>query len=495
MGGLNAAVLLARAGISFTVIEKNADVGGTWFENRYPGARVDTLSRTYTHLFGAGYVYPNDYCGWEDNRRYLAWVADAFGVRDRIVFDTEVAACRWDDATATWTVEATGPDGPRTWTANAVFSAVGFLSRPVVPEIEGAGTFKGPSFHTARWPAGLDVAGKRIGVIGTGCTGYQTVPELALTAGHVHVFQRTPQWVFPVSGYRSPLPPEIPWLDRNLPFHVNFNRFRAQYLTGPEMGRVIYNVEPGFEDEHARSALNKQIRDACIAFVHEKLGDTRPELVEKMIPPHPPLSARPVVVDEEYSVLDALTRENVSLVTEGIRRITPAGIETLDGREIELDVIVYATGFNANAFLFPMEIRGRDGREIQELWAEDGPRAYLGCMMPGFPNLFVIYGPNTNPFGGGLGLVSHEEMVTRFGLRCIEHLVTSEHRSVDVTEEAYRRYNAELDEAEQLRLYSDPRANTYYRHTTGRSAANCPFGGDEMWRWLKEPDLAEVVLR
>ncbi|HJQ48485.1 MAG TPA: NAD(P)/FAD-dependent oxidoreductase [Amycolatopsis sp.] len=494
MGGLNAAVQLQHAGIDYTVIEKNAGVGGTWFENRYPGARVDSPSRAYTHIFGTAFHSPYPFCRWIENTQYFDWVADNFGVRDRITFGTEVTSVAWDDDAAEWEVTANGPDGRRVWRANVVISAVGFLNRPNLPQIEGMSRFAGPTFHTARWPQELDLRGKRVAVVGTGCTGYQIIPELALEAGHVHIFQRRPQWVFDVPGYRSPYPPQVTWLDRNFPFHVNFMRFLSNWLNRPEVAAQQFDVDPGFQDPHARSAFNKQMREGRIEFLAQKLAG-RPELVEKMTPPHPPFSARPVVVDSEYSVVDALLRDNVTLVTDGIRRITPTGIETADGAAHEVDVIVYATGFQANRFLWPMEVRGRGGRQVEEVWSEDGPRAYIGTMVPGFPNFFMIYGPNTNPFGGGLGVVNHEEMITRFALECVRHLVVTGQRSVEVGEAAYRRYNRELDERDALKVYCDPRADNYYRNEHGRSATNCPFPATDMWHRLRKPDLDDLIVR
>jgi 4-hydroxyacetophenone monooxygenase len=494
MGGLNAAVQLKHAGIEFVVIEKNSGVGGTWFENRYPGARVDSPSRNYTHIFGAEYLPPYAFCPWDENERYFNWLADRFDVRDSIAFDTEVTSVVWDEGGAEWEVTAEGPEGRRVWRANAVISAVGFLSRPNLPEIDGADEFGGQAFHTARWPQDLDLAGKRVAVIGTGCTGYQLIPEIALEAAHVDVFQRTPQWVFDVPGYRSPFPPQVTWLDRNFPFHVNFMRFQSNWMARPEVAALMFDVDPEFEDPHTRSAFNKRTREDRIEFLQRKLAG-RPELIEKMIPGHPPFSARPVAVDSEYSILDALLRDNVTLITDGIRRLTPTGIEITDGTHREVDVIVYATGFHANRFLGPMEVRGRGGRRAKDLWAKDGPRAYIGTMLPGFPNFFMLYGPNTNPFGGGLGVVNHEEMITRFALECMQQMILDGNDSVEVSEAAYWRFNHELDQRDALKVYCDPRVTNYYRNEHGRSATNCPFPATEMWRMLRTPNFEDVIVR
>jgi len=493
MGGLNAGVQLKHAGIDFTVLEKNSGVGGTWFENDYPGARVDSPSRTYTHIFGVEFGLSHPFCERDENQRYFNRVADEFGVREHIVFDTEVVSLTWDDASATWEVISKGPDGEQVWHPNVVISAVGLLSRPSVPTIEGAGDFEGSSFHTARWPEGLDLNGQRVGVIGTGCSGIQLVPELAMLTGHTYVFQRSPEWLFDRKGYRAPYPPQVTWLDRNFPYFRNFMRFRAHWLTGPYLSGPLREVDPTFDDPHARSAVNKRLRDERIAFIERKFAG-RPDLLEKMIPAYPPYARRPVQVDTDYCYYDALLRDDVTLVTDGIERITPSGIRTSTGAEIELDLIVYATGFKANECLWPMEVRGRASSSVEQLWSKDGPRAYLGTMVPGFPNFFMIYGPNMNSYGG-LGVLNLEEMVVRYTMQCIEYLLLSEKRSVDVTEAAYWRWNSALDERESSRIYMDPRAKSYFQNDHGRSATNCPFYGNEMWHHLRSPNFDDLVVQ
>ncbi len=489
MGGLNAAVQLKRAGIRYNVIEKNAGVGGTWHENRYPGARVDTPSRMYTHLFGVEFPYPYVYGDHIENQKYFDWVADKFDLLGDITFKTEVRSLTWDEKAALWEIGVEGPDGHKTLRSNAVISGVGFLNRPNMPQIEGMDQFKGPSWHTARWPDGVDLRGKRVAVIGTGCTGYQMVPEIALIADHITVFQRTPQWLLPVPGYLSLSAPQILWLDRNLPYHANFMRFRASYGYGPDFAK-IFNVDPDFDDPHACSEANKAARDRSIAFLESKLSD--PELIATMTPNHPIMSARPVVVDPEYCILDAIQRDNVTLVTDGIKRINATGVEGTNGVQYDADVIIYATGFRANDFLFPMKITGRDGKTIDELWAADGARAYVGCMMPGFPNLWALYGPNTN---GGLHVAAFAEMTMVYAMQCIETLILDGKKAIEPTEDAYWRYNRVVDARNAQKLWSDPRAHNYWRGEHGRSAAMNPFTGYEMRNYLLHPDFADLEIR
>jgi 4-hydroxyacetophenone monooxygenase len=492
LAGLASAVSLKRAGIPFTLIEKNPDVGGTWLENRYPGARVDSASRVYSHIFGADYPFPYSYCPRDENLRYINWVADRFGLREHAVFNTEVSSIVWDEAASEWALTSTTPDGQRTFRANAVISAVGFLSRPNLPNIEGMESFEGVSMHTARWPQGLDHAGKRVAVIGSGATGYQLTPELAKTAGHVHLFQRSPSWCFDLPVYLDPSPPQPGWLDRNLPHFRNFMRFRLSWFSAPHKIQRNMHIDPGFDDPHARSARNKKMRDARVAFIESKLKEKRPDLVARMIPESPPMATRPVMVDRKYSIYDALLLDNVTLVSDPIARITPKGIRLETGQEVEVDIIAYATGFKANDFLWPMQVVGRDGRTIEELWAKDGARAYLTAMMPGFPNFFVAYGPNSNNWSG-LQVIDFEELTIRFAVGCIAGLIAERKKSVDVSDEAYWRFAEEVDACEARMLYSDPRVTTYYKNSFGRSAANNPIDIRRIWRWTRNPAPCEAT--
>jgi 4-hydroxyacetophenone monooxygenase len=487
LGGLTAALMLKRAGIPYRMLEKNQGVGGTWHENRYPGARVDTPSRGYTNIFGVDFPYPNPFCGWEENQKYFDWVADSFDLRREIEFGTEVRSLAWNEADAMWEIDALGPDGPRTLRSNAVITAVGFLNRPNLPEIEGRAEFSGPSWHTARWPDGFELKGKRIAVIGTGATGYQTIPEIALEAEHVIVFQRTPSWLFAARGYRSPFPPQVNWLDRNLPYHTNFSRHRTLY---PATFAAVTDIDPRFEDPHARSPVNKQLRDGSIAFLQRKLGD--PELVAKMTPEYPVLGARPVIVDPEFSVLDAILRDNVTLVTDAAVRIDRTGVWGGDGKHYGVDAIVYATGFHATEYLFPMTIAGRAGRTIEELWHDGGARAHRFCMMPGFPNLWSLYGPNTN---GGLGPGAFHELVVAYALQCLERLILEGKRSIEPTASAYWDFAKRIDERNAGKVWSDPRVHSYYWTQHGRSAVMCPLTGSEIWRTLRRPAFEELEIR
>jgi 4-hydroxyacetophenone monooxygenase len=485
LGGLNAAVHLKRAGIPFVVLEKNAGIGGTWWENRYPGARVDSPSRVYTHVYGSRFVHPYPYCPQVENARYVDWVAETFDIRADIQLEVAVTSVEWDQGADAWDVAAETADGSVLYRANAVISAVGLFSRPHVPHFDGIDQFEGPAFHTASWPDDLNLAGKRVAIIGTGCTGYQLIPEVAKVAAHTFVVQRSPNWVFDTPGYLAPYPDEVLWLDRNFPYLKNFLRFQTAWRLRPDVAMAVFEVDPEFDDEHSVSALNYEIRKQRVDFLRSKFAD-RPDLMDRMVPVAPPMSARPINIDPEDSICDALLRDDVTLVSAGVQRVTRNGLVLSDGTHHQVDVIVFATGFRANEFLAPLKVCGRGGRRIEDLWGKDGARAYLGTLLPGFPNFFMIYGPNTNQLAG-LQVIDIEELVTKFIMETIGGLIEQRQRTVDVDEEAYWRYNAQVDDAERLMVYVDPRARSYYQNAHGRSAANGPIDTRVLWNWYRNP--------
>ena len=489
VGGINAAINLKASGIPYTVVDKNDGLGGTWHDNRYPGCRVDVASRAYSHSFGLEFPWDHWYAPQAENNAYLQWCVDRFEVRDSIRFGVEVTALRWDDESSLWHADLRNADGSTgTMTANAVISAVGFLSRPKLPEIEGMESFAGPSFHTAWWDQTYEPVGKHTAVIGTGCSGMQLVPELDRMGAKVTVFQRRPSWVFEVPTYRSELPEGMKWLDRNMPMFRNFEKFRAIWTTFDHVGAAPFWIDPDWQDADSLSMQNKLVRDLCMGYLQRKLGD-RPDLLEVSIPNSPVLASRPVM---DNGWFDAITGPNVELVAEPIARIVPEGIVTASGRTIEVDTIVYATGFDTAKFLWPMEVVGRNGT-VKELWAEDGARAYLGITLPGFPNFFCIYGPNTNSNQGTIPTMG-AEMQTRYAIQCIEELFRTGAGAITLTREAYDRYNAQLDEGLAKTIFSDPRLDTYYINEHGRSSSQTCWTTLEYWQMTRRPDVSDYVL-
>jgi 4-hydroxyacetophenone monooxygenase len=484
LSGLNSAIQLKRAGFSFTVFERNSGVGGTWFENSYPGARVDLASRIYSHLFGVNYPWKHMFATSKENKAYGDWCADHFDVRKSIRFNTTVEALTWDEAAGEWIVRVRRADGGQEeHRANGIISAGGLFDRPFYGDFPGAESFKGVKMHTARYDTKADLSKSRVAVIGTGASAVQMVPDLAPDVTSITVFQRTAPWVLPLEGYRDELPEGLKWLDANMPFYTNFSRVATHWLAGDHDQWYVFTIDPEWKDEHT---LNKDMyvfRQRCIDHIKGKVG-TRPDLVEKCIPNYPPLTKRFVLDNGWY---DALMRDNVALVTDPIDHIEADGVVTQSGEKFEVDAIIFGTGYLPNAFLDPMDIHGRGGVTPHEVWAKDGARAYWGVTVPGLPNFFMIYGPGTN--GKISGPLPWGEMQGRYALSCFKTLIETGKKSIEIRPEAYESFNEALDRELDMSIWLDPRQKSYYQNEFGRSATNAPWKVMQLWTAWRKPNL------
>lgn len=486
MSGLLAGIKLGAAGIPFTIIEKNAGVGGTWFENRYPGCRVDVGNHFYSYSFAPDDGWTEYFAQQPELQAYFEKCMVDYGVVDHIRFDTEVTSARWDEASATWTVDTTGG----TLVANAVISAVGQLNRPKLPDIEGRESFEGVAMHSAQWVDGTDLVGKRVAVVGTGASAFQLVPTIAPEVEQLTVFQRSAQWMFPNPNYHATVGPGVAWAIRHLPCYGRWYRFLL-FWPACDAGLIAMTVDPDYPDpEHGISAINDAARDMFTQWMADQVGDD-PELLAKVVPDYVCLGKR--TLQDNGSWLGALKRPNVDLVTEGIERITPTGVRTVDGVDHDVDILVFATGFHANKYLWPMEIVGRDGIVLGDQWG-DRPTALYGITVPNFPNLFCLYGPGTNLASGG-SLIFHSECQVRYVMGCIETLLAPDVSSIEVRQDAHDEYNARLQARLQEMVWSHPSIRTsWYRNDEGEIYILSPWRLVDYWTWTKAPDPAHFDL-
>lgn len=379
--GLCAAIKLAEDGRDFLVVDKGADVGGTWRDNTYPGAACDVPSQLYSFSFAPNPAWTRSFSQQPEIHAYLRSVAERSGVLDRFVFSSTVDHAEWDETAQRWAVRTSAGD----LTATALISGAGGLSEPKLPDIEGIDGFEGEIFHSARWNHDADLAGKRIAVIGTGASAIQIVPELQQVAGHLDVYQRTAPWVLPRHD-RS-----YPAVERAALRHVP--GLQKAYRTAIYWGRETY--VPAFTVVPDMAYPAKLLAQGNI-----RKGINDPELRRKVTPDFK-IGCKRILISNGY--YPALAADNTELVTDGIARVTPTGIVTKDGTERPIDVLVVATGFHTTDQPIAHHIVGREGRTLAEVWAETGMSAYKGTTIAGFPNLFQIVGPNT-----GLG---HSSMV------------------------------------------------------------------------------------
>ncbi|MYF31186.1 MAG: NAD(P)/FAD-dependent oxidoreductase [Gammaproteobacteria bacterium] len=488
MSGILAAIRLKEAGVSYTVVDKNAGVGGTWFENRYPGCRVDSPNHTYSYSF-APEDWPQHFSPQRVLLEYFERIATEHGIRDNIRLSTEVIEARYEDPGA-WRVKVRDSDGESTLTANAIISAVGQLNRPKLPEIEGRDSFAGPSFHTAQWETDHDLKGKRIVVIGTGASAFQTVPEIAKEASTVTVFQRTPPWVAQRPDYHAPIPPAKHWLLNEVPFYGKWFRFSMFWTTGEGLLSMVRrdpdwdgNPDSSSNGERSVSAANDQLRTLLTANVEKMVGDD-PDLLAKCVPNYPPAGKRMLIDNGHW--FRALKRDNVELVTDPIARINPDGVETGSGRQVNADVIIFGTGFYASRLLFPMKLFGKDGVELREHWGHD-PRAYMGIVMPGYPNLFCCYGPNTNIVVNG-SIVFFSECEVRYIMGCLKLLIGRDLAAMDCRRDVHDAYNEKIDAGNLGMAWGSPDVRSWYKNERGRVTQNWPFTLLEFWNQTRAPN-------
>jgi len=487
MSGLLAAIQLEQAGIPYTVIEKNRGVGGTWFENTYPGCRVDVGNHFYCYSFEPNPHWSEFFCQHAELRTYFERCADVYGVRPHIRFETEVVAARWDEASARWNVRVRTPGGAeQTLEAHALISAVGQLNRPKLPEIRGRERFAGPAFHSARWQHEHPLAGRRVAVIGTGASALQLVPEVAKQAKQLLVFQRSAAWMVPNPRYHKRVSEGTQWLLEHLPYYGRWYRFLL-FWPGSDGLLPSLQVDPDWpHPERSVCAANEQQRILFTDYLKQQVGDD-PELLAKVTPPYPPFGKR--MLQDNGSWLATLKRDNVRLVSDPIAEIERDAIVCENGERHPVDVIVYATGFHANRFLWPMQIVGRGGVALSERWGED-PRAYLGITVPGFPNLFCLYGPATNLAHAG-SIIFHSECQVRYVMGCIRTLLENGLASLEVRQDVHDAYNERLDRALACTVWSHPGMNSWYKNPAGRVTTTSPWRLLDYWRWTKAPDLAD----
>jgi len=486
-GGVCAGIRLGQAGIPYTICEKNAEIGGTWHENSYPDLRVDVPNHFYSYSFEHNPDWSNYFSMRDELKAYIEGVSDKHGVGANVRLRTEVLRADYDESSARWKVRIRSEGGQEeVVSANAVISAVGMLNRPQTPDITGLDSFEGRCFHSSSWQHDLDFTGKRVGVIGTGASAMQFVPRVAEKAGHLTVFQRSAHWASFNASYRATIDDGFKWCLRHIPFYHSWYRFLL-FWAGSDRAFPVFQIDPDWhEPERATSMANDLFRQGAVAYITEQLGGDE-ELLGKCIPDYPPLGKRPLMDNGWYQTL---TRDNVSLVTEGIDRVVPEGVVTKDGETHEFDVLVLATGFHAGKFLWPMEVVGRDGAVLEERWeGGENPRAYVGITMPDFPNLFCLYGPNTNPVLGSV--IYMLECQTKYIMGCLREMLENGHRSIDCRQEVHDAYNERLDTAMETMVWRHPKVRSYYNNKDGRVITNVPWTMYQYWDLTRQPDLGD----
>ncbi len=490
VSGLGMAIKMQEAGIPFVIYEKNHTVGGTWLENGYPGCGVDTPNHFYSLSFEPNHDWPEHFSKRNELWNYLEKLADKYDIRRHIRFNTEVTSAIFNEADALWDLTIRDRAGTtETSRVNVVISAVGQLNRPSIPDIKGMNDFAGPLFHTARWDASQDLKGKRVAMIGTGASGMQVGPTIAPDVEHLTIFQRSAHWAVSNPNYHAAVSPGKMAALKHIPFYAKWYRFQLMWASSDGLHASLH-VDPNWATpDQSLNAANQKFRDDITAYIKTQIGD-RPDLLDMVVPPYPPYGKRMLRDNHWYK---SLTRDNVTLTNDPIDHITPDGVVTKDGTEHKADIIVMATGFVAQKMLWPMEVRGRDGQSIRDLWGDDNPRAFLGITVPNFPNMFLLYGPGTNLAHGG-SAIYHSECQIRYIMQCLREMLETGARSMEVRQDPHDAFNELLDQTHAKMVWAHRGVGNWYKNKDGRVVTNSPFRLIDYRRMTEHLDRNDYVL-
>lgn len=488
--GICAGIMLGQMGIDYVIFEKNDDIGGTWYENRYPGCAVDTPNHFYQFSFEPNNDWSHYFSRQSSIQDYLGRCVDKYDVRSRVRFATEVCGAQWDDDDATWAVRTRDRSGrEHAETFDVFICAVGQLNRPKVPDLPGLSTFAGEVLHTAAWRDNVALRGKRVALVGTGASAVQVGPAIVDEVGQLHVLQRSGSWVARRPNIDRAVSDDKKWVLGHVPFYASWYRFQLFWAFGDGLFQAL-KIDPAWPGgRESINAVNAKLREAMLRHIRREL-EGREDLIEKVIPTYPPFGKR-VLGDAGWYQM--LRRDHVDLVNAGIERIELQGIRLMSGKLIEVDVIVFATGFEATRMLWPMDIRGRGGKSIRDVWGEDDARAYLGITVPDFPNMFLLFGPNTN-LGHGGSAIFLAECQMRYTTDLIAAMNREGHREAEVRPDVHDAYNADIDERLRHLSWSHHSVNTWYKNAAGRIVTNQPWKLVEYWDKTRTVNLDDYHL-
>jgi cyclohexanone monooxygenase len=465
-GGIAMGARLAESGYDFTIFDRADGFGGTWRSNTYPGAACDVPSHFYSFSFALNPRWSKTYANQPEILEYLEGVADEHGLSDHLVPNTRVTTLRWSDDDARWTVTT---EAGSSYEFDVVVSAVGLFDVPHIPDIPGADRFRGRRFHSSDWDHSKSTAGERVASIGTGASAIQYVPAIAVDTDHLTVFQRTPIWV-------SPRFDELFTAEQQELFSRNPDEVQKVRNAAFEQYELINFAQDAQQTVDATELARE--------YLHRKVAD--PELRAKLTPSYPVGCKRPLL---SRTWFPTFSRPNVSLETSPIVEFTELGLRTANGVEHVVDTVIYGTGFEAAEYLGSVDVFGSAGARLHDGW-RDGPEAYLGTAVPGHPNLFTLYGPNTN---GVTSVIYILEAQVNYISQLLDAMAEHRVRAVDVRREVHDRYNAEIQAAMQGTVWL-ANCNNYYQHPNGKIVTQFPYSGQVFAELLKGVRLDDFHL-
>jgi 4-hydroxyacetophenone monooxygenase len=477
-----------RLGVPFTILERGDEVGGTWRDNTYPGCGVDTPNHAYSYSFGRRYPWSRNFSPQAELLDYLRSCADEFGLGDHIRYHHEVTGARWSNTDATWHLDISTPDGGASLIGTDLVAAIGQFGIPSIPTLAGAADFDGPMFHTTAWPDDLNISGKQIAIIGTGASAMQIVPTIAADVEHLTLFQRSPQWARPIARYHDPISEQTQWMLAHVPFYAEWFRFTMLWRYGDGLLPFLRKDPEWTHPERSINRVNEKHRLEMVAHIEAELGD-RADLLADCVPSYPPYGKRILLDNGWYATL---RRPNVELITDAIDRITPTGIRTVDGIDHRCEVIVLSTGFRMTDMARAICPVGRDGITLDDVWGHDDATAHLGITVPGFPNFFLMQGPNTG-LGHGGSAIFQAESQSRYITDAVVRMIEAGIAAIEPKQRTHDAFVRLVDERHADMIWTHHGMSTYYRNSHGRVVSVSPFSLLEYWQMTHDVDLGDFV--
>ena len=475
MSGILAAIKLAERGIKFKIYEKNVDIGGTWFENKYPGSRVDIANHFYSYSFEENNLWSEHFSQQPELLDYFKKCFRKYDIQKHTHFETQVISMNFDESTQLWSVLSQRKENEKEEKINIIISCVGQLSYPKIPEIKGKDEFQGNMFHSARWPDNDVITGKKVAVVGSGASAFQIVPSIANFCKELTIFQRSPPWMFPNRKYHEEVEEGKKWLLANLPFYSRWYRFLLFYPGSDQLLDSLF-IDPNWEGQsdsinQENDEMRQLFTEAMLAQISDK------SLVEKVIPDYPPFGKR--MLQDNGAWLKALHLPNVTLLPEGVEQMGSRGIFS-SGKELEFDTIIFATGFNAQEFFDPIEIDGGSGN-FKEIYG-DSPQSYLGITFSTMPNFFAMYGPGTNLAHAG-SIIFNSECQINYICSAIEYLIKNNLKIIKVNPAIEKEYQSRYEERHRKMVWQHPKVSSWYQNSQGKVVTTSPWRLVEYWNW------------
>jgi len=478
MSGILAAIKLAEIGIKYKIYEKNNDLGGTWYENQYPGSRVDIANHFYSYSFEENHQWSEHFSRQPELLDYFKKCFHKYDIQKNTYFETQVTDMKFDELNQEWSVNSICHGEKKTESISIVISCVGQLNQPKVPEINGLKKFQGNMFHSSQWPNFDVISGKKVAVVGTGASAFQIVPSIAKSCKELTIFQRSPPWMFPNPQYHEEVDDGKKWLLKNLPFYSRWYRFLLFYPGSDQLLDSLF-IDPAWKvRSDSINQKNDAMRELFTAAMLGQISDQ--SLVDKAIPDYPPFGKR--MLQDNGAWLQALHLPNVTLLSEGVECISSKGVVS-SGKELEFDTIIFATGFRAQDFFSPINIDGGSG-SYDKIYG-DSPRSYLGITFSSMPNFFAMYGPGTNLAHAG-SIIFNSECQINYICSAIKYMLSNNFKVIRVKPEIEKQYQDRFDKRHEKMVWQHSKVSSWYQNSKGKVVTTSPWRLVEYWNWTNK---------